>query len=99
VSKFKEGDSVTIIVYGHAIMLNKKSPEWDIFKESKEFPIITQTDNIAFIETCPELVGKTGIISSIKVNQDGQPKYALRGIPGKIAWYNEDQLQLNTSKL
>ena len=39
----------------------------------------------------PEVVGKTGIVTEILHNT-----YALSGIPEKIAWYKDDQLELCT---
>lgn len=41
----------------------------------------------------PQIVGKTGIVSEVDT-EVGKPMYAIHGIEEKIAWYNEDQMEM-----
>jgi len=45
------------------------------------------------IDLSPEIIGKEGVISKALVTQD-VPSYAIDGIPGKHAWYDEEQLEM-----
>lgn len=45
------------------------------------------------IDFSPELVGQKGIIVKVETVQN-MSHYALGGIEGKHAWYNEDQIEL-----
>lgn len=73
-----------------------------MLKESGRLPIIKETDDIAWVDVCPHLVGQKGIIdgtSAPYTTVDNQTKcdYSLKLIDmeGKTAWYNEEQLELN----
>lgn len=72
--KYKVGDNVVVIKYGHKI--------W-------------HCNNGEYFTTdmCPEIVGQNGIIVKAETVQN-IPHYAVDGIDGKHAWYDEDQLQL-----
>ena len=72
--KYKIGDPVEIVDYGHLIYMNKngKAISHDI---------------------TPNIIGKKGIIASTS-NTQNIPTYAIDGIPGKHAWYDENQLKL-----
>lgn len=41
----------------------------------------------------PQIVGKVGIVCEVNTIQ-ASFQYAIKGIEGKIAWYNEDQLEM-----
>lgn len=72
--KFKIGDQVRVVNYGHHIRGIKNGL-------------------IEKIDINPEVVGKVGTVSVVSSGN----QYAVEGIPGKHAWYNEDQLELTTS--
>jgi hypothetical protein len=78
--KFKIGDKVRIINYGHAIWMNKSSGE------TPPFPIIAENDSLWWMDMCPDRVGKTGIVDN-ELNGD----YSVYDIG---AWFTEAQLEL-----
>ncbi len=71
-AKFKIGDKVKVVEYGHII-----------------FSCFDGTTKA--IDINPKVIGKKGIVTEIL-----QGTYALDGIPEKIAWYKDDQLELCT---
>ncbi len=77
--KFKTGDRVKIVKYGCRI--------W----RSAEDPKIVEV-----CDMCSEVVGMTATIREVTLTQN-MPKYSIVSEPGgpnKVAWYNEDQLEL-----
>lgn len=96
--KFKVGDKVKVVNYGHAIWRSKKAESFAIENESRFFgwnkPTVIQDDSdLQWIDIAPEIVGKKGVIETVEVVQ-GKPQYAIKGIAGKHSWYNESQLEL-----
>lgn len=93
-SKFKSGDKVKIILYGHLYWIFKK--EYGIyFKEGyastkKPKHIYKETEDVYLIDLQPELVGQKAIVDK---TSEGDTIYKLIG-PNKVAWYNEEQLEL-----
>ena len=65
--KFKIGDKVRIVNYGHLI----------VYEEG-------------FIDMSPNEVGQIGIVNDISENG----KYRLSKQQGKLAWFDEKQLEL-----
>lgn len=57
------------------------------------FTLIEEDENVRWLDTSPEVVGQEGIISLVSITQ-GVPKYAIGGIKGKSAWYNEEQIEM-----
>jgi hypothetical protein len=49
-------------------------------------------DKIVF-DIAPQIVGKIGIINKVESTQ-GIHGYSIDGIKGKVAWYNDDQLEM-----
>ena len=109
-NKFVIGDKVRVVKYGHAGWQSKdhypKAKQWGdtlagkIWFSDKHFiapldknakpPNILSEDKYGYTtDSSPELVGKIGIIADVS---DGE--YAINGIPGKYAWYNEEQLEM-----
>lgn len=101
-SKFKEKDKVKIIKYGHTAWVHKS--EWQKYLDAGftfdqkpkhllgEYP--TETDDIIYwYDTMPELVGKEGVVDEVSLVQ-GKYEYSLTNISGKLAWYDEGQLEL-----
>lgn len=84
-SKYKVGDKVEIVNYGHIIWQSKHSGE-----AKMDLKLHSEDKDIWFFDSNPELIGKVGIIT--KKTQRGA--YSIDGIPGKSAWYGEDQLKL-----
>jgi hypothetical protein len=94
-SKFKVGDKVTIIKYGSLFWQNKeeiKLIEKNYGKQSTN-NIIFEDENTIWKDMQPEIVGLSGIVVKAESTQN-HFHYAIDGIPGKYAWYNEDQLKL-----
>jgi hypothetical protein len=85
--EFKVGDKVKIVKYGGIIFMNKQDPYIQANAPYKN--IIEETIGSIIVDPCPEMVGKVGIVD--KVNGD---RYSLTCIEGKLAWYNEEQLEL-----
>lgn len=46
-----------------------------------------------WIDMSPELVGQEGVVSQVTISQ-GRLQYAVDGISGKHAWYDDKQLEL-----
>jgi len=87
--KFKIGDRVKVINYGHLIWSSYPNPRWVL--HSRHYTGISTTGKRLYYnmyDMSPELVGRIGVVSDISNNT-----YAIEGIPGKCAWYNEDQLR------
>lgn len=86
--KFAIGDKVRIVEYGHLIWENKN------FDQPKlSFPVYVEDDAMRWLDMSPHLVGQEGIIQKVTITQ-GQPQYAIDGIPQKHAWYDEQQLEM-----
>lgn len=83
------GDKVKIVNYGHAIWISKDSTDYKIFKDK----IIYDGGDICTMDIHPELVGQQGVIQNKYKQYDGSFLYALEGIRGKSAWYEEQQLE------
>jgi hypothetical protein len=56
--------------------------------------IYKEGDDMWIVDVCPELVGQQGIVEK-STNTQNQIKYALQGVKGKYAWYDEGQLKLS----
>ena len=102
-SKFKVGDRVRIVKYGHAIFQHKFQPDEHSnmvpVEPMDKFPVIEEDEKIWWRDMLPELVGKTGTIYNVTTTQDN-PDYAIEldkddSVSGnKSAWYHESQLEL-----
>ena len=86
-TKFKIGDKVEIINYGSIIWESINSPN------PTSFPVLHKNDTTITKDMSPELLGRQGFIEDAKVTQ-GHDKYAIKGIPGKYAWFDNQQLKL-----
>lgn len=82
--KYKIGDNVTIINYGHLVWQNKK-----MYQSDSSFRTIRENEDIRWIDMSPELVGKSGVINDVN-NSQGNYKYSVKDVG---AWFNEEQLQ------
>ena len=85
---FGVGDMVRVINYGHPIWVSKKESE-----AFECFPLISRGENGDWRDINPKIVGESGIIEKCESVQ-GIYKYAISGIPGKHAWYDEKQLKM-----
>lgn len=76
-TKFKVGDQVKVVGYGHCVItgINESGTDAKI------------------IDLSPEAVGQIGIISQAREVQRID-QYAIEGIKGKHAWYQNGQLEL-----
>ena len=83
--KFKVGDKVKIINYGSLLWAHKTFPL--SFKEIRR-----EGDTIIY-DILPSIVGEKGIVVDAHKTQ-GNPTYAVHGVPKKYAWYDENQLEL-----
>ncbi len=86
-SKFVIGDKVKVVNYGHPILVNKNSGM------EMNFPVISEDDKVVWYDMNGGVVGKVGIVDKVKETQ-GILGYSLSGIPEKVSWYNEDQLEM-----
>ena len=82
------GDKVRIVNYGHPIWENK-----NVDQPKLSFPVITEDENIRWLDISPQFVGQTGVVDKVKVTQ-GIPEYAIDGIKDKHAWYSENQMEM-----
>ncbi len=89
-TKFNVGDKVRIVNYGSISMQRGD------LQEITRSKVITEMESGWFmVDDHPELVGKIGIVSSVRESPIiGENAYALEGIDGKHAWYIEEQLEL-----
>jgi hypothetical protein len=85
-AKFGIGDKVRVVGYGSKIFVHPTLQH--------RFAANPRLSEFTF-DMRPELVGKEGIVSQVSMTQD-IPSYAIEGIPGKHAWYDEEQLELIT---
>ena len=92
----KIGDRVEIVKYGCLGWVHK-----EMWKEMRAFDnqvksrpghILVNTKEAWAYDMCHEIVGQTGVIDGIEEIQ-GKKQYSLDG-PAKVAWYDEEQLQL-----
>lgn len=88
--KYSIGNKVKIINYGHLIWQSKDSQQLDL---NLKFPIIYEDDEDKYLDMTSSIVGKEGVITKISMTQ-GMPQYSIEGIPEKVAWYDEQQLEL-----
>ena len=89
---FSVGDKVRVILYG--------SLYWQLNKPNSDLSgltIISENEDIVWIDMSPCLVGKEGVIEEVTLTQEAY-SYALNGIKEKHSWYNENQLELITTK-
>lgn len=88
-AKFKVGDKVKVIEYGHLI-----HGLVEYFEKTK-FPLVCASEDgkNGFFDMVPEAVGMTGVVVKVQEQQGVSPTYAIDGIPGKQAWYDERQLE------
>ena len=84
-SKFKVGDKVKVVNYGHLIWMSDEMA--NLMREPKPIP---SKGEYAY-DLNPSVVGKGGVVKG--VDSKGY-SYALDGIAGKTAWFEEDQLEL-----
>ena len=84
-SKFKKGDKVKIVKYGHLIWEHKSSEAL-----ISAFPVVFEDENLRYLDLEPEIVGKKDIITKIQQVQ-GKYSYSLRKLG---SWYSEQQLEL-----
>jgi len=89
VPKFAIGDKVRIVNYGHLIWQNKNFNN----EPMMAFPLYTEDENCWWLDMSPDLVGQIGIIQQATVTQ-GHSQYAIDGIKGKHAWYDDEQLEM-----
>lgn len=91
-TKFQKGDSVRIVKYGSLLMESKtidfKRPQSNVVHENKKY---------RWVDVNPELLGQKGIVSEVSTSQ-GKTSYAIEGIKGKYAWYDEQQLEAVKTK-
>ena len=80
-AKFKVGDQVKIINYGHLMWGRYKKVDGE-YKHSPET-----------WDMQPKIIGQIGVISQVKITQD-TAGYVIDGIPNKSAWYEDGQLEL-----
>lgn len=92
--KFKNGDHVRIINYGHFYWAHK-----EFYNSLKlTFPVIRQIGDVLHLDMMPELIGRTGVIKQAS-NTQNIPTYSIEGIKEKHAWYHENQLELVTEQV
>lgn len=86
--RYKIGDRVKIIKFGHPFWVTKE--ELKVFPTSR--PPLYEDETRSWFDMSPEIVGKKGVVSKVTVTQ-GVPKYTIEGIKGKHAWYTENQME------
>jgi len=71
--------------------------------DAKPKNIYSESETIWWCDLMPEIIGKTGIVTGSYdtihckgKDETKRGKYSIEGIPGKEAWYDEEQLELVT---
>jgi hypothetical protein len=82
-SKFKEGDKVEVVRYGHLYWSYEKEP----IKHIDYDPVV----KCYLYDMSPELVGQKGVVTEVTKTQ-GKYQYSLSGL-SKSSWYDEKQLK------
>jgi hypothetical protein len=97
-TKFKVGDRVTIINYGHIGWIHKEEFErlTRIYGPTK-LKIIHEEDKMLSYDLRPELLGEEAVITKAIVTQ-GIDKYSLAFDKGSISWFTNDQLKLKENE-
>ena len=96
--RFKVGDVIRIVGYGHQIWYMKE--EWarmyakGLVSSEKPKNLIKEDEITFIVDMSPELVGKTGKV----VSASSTGVYSLSGV-SKRAWYYEEQLELISARL
>lgn len=86
-NKFTIGDVVVVVNYGCLLWSH---PDVPMFTHCK---LIAKTlDGFLVYDRCPEVVGQVGAVREVS-NVQGKWSYALFGVKGKTAWYDEAQLR------
>lgn len=92
---YKIGDKVRIVQYGHLYYMTRD--EYEKIGASQKI-WAKSTDSIV-IDVKPELIGQVGTIRDVSTYEkfvftvNFGKQYALEGISGKSAWYDENQLE------
>src|SRR5690349_20339562 len=84
-TKFRLGDKVRVVNYGHLICSTKE--------DMPTLNIISIEKGLVYYDMNHDLVGKIGIIDNAHQTQ-GIDRYSINGIPTKHAWYDNQQLEL-----
>jgi len=94
--KFLIGDRVRVVNYGglawHSVKDWKRM--FDQKSVSDETPpnLLKEQEDLYVYDINPSIVGKEGVVREVDLTQ-GKFKYALDGIAGKSAWYDDQQLE------
>jgi hypothetical protein len=96
--KFKAGDRVRIVGYGHPIFFMKKGFKED-WKKDQPDNIIQENETMWWVDMSPEEVGQEatveGSYTDLYGGKDKKPTYSLiRNNGSKCAWFDEQQLEL-----
>lgn len=94
--KFKRGDAVRIIKYGHlSWILPEDMTESEYENFFKVFPpiqILEESGKI-LVDVFPEFVGKEAVVDTPYTDKEGNQCYILMGIEEKHLGYFEEQLE------
>ena len=82
-TKYKVGDKVRIVNYGHKVWMYQKMVDGKII----------ELDEVEWYDMCPERVGMLATIRKVTVTQ-GIDKYGLTTELGNISWFHNNQLEL-----
>lgn len=90
-SKFKIGDKVRIVRYGHLLWSSKNHESPMV----TGFPVIFEDDTFTYHDMRPELLGKKMIVVEVSICQ-GKSGYVLdnEGGSDRMAWFSDQQLEL-----
>lgn len=92
-SKFKIGDKVKIINYGHILWESKESYkkhfEAGRYKTERPKNLISEDEDFFFIDIRPDILGQKGVVDKVSEDQ-GKISYSISGIG---AWYSEKQME------
>ena len=91
-TKYKIGDKVRVVKYGHLMHMSKREYEV-IFPDGFPDNIFMEDQVSVVVDWRPEVIGKEGVVQIVSDGPNGI-QYSLDGIPEKSAWYNHNQLEL-----
>lgn len=84
-------DVISTLLFGKKI--DSELPKLDL--EAKPDNILSEDEYMWICDSDKDLIGQEGIVEKVsKTEGIKQYQYALTGINGKSAWYNEEQLEI-----
>lgn len=85
-SKINIGDKVRVVGAGGIVFT-------DTPMVSTSFVYLGYENGFHWYDILPKIIGKEGVVTNV-IESQGRLMYSLSGIPEKVSWYSEFQLEL-----